>query len=189
MAPRKPATPRASQDSPLTKTDTPVDFTAFLKPSAGLQKVSRPREGGVNPLAGVAAYALDNPQMIAVPLTLPSGDVADAKTVTGYLRRDVGDQDIRLNVQYQDESGNVLHTKRVKGDDGKTRTEYPEGITQVHFVAKSGKTKAKYTADDIREWAAANGHGEITGKVPTEVRDAFKVANGYTKDATDERSA
>lgn len=189
MAPRKPSqTPRAGADSPLTNTDHPIDFKAFLKPSDGLQKVSRPREGGVNPLAGVAAYALDNPQMITVPLALPAGP-ADAKAVTGYLRRDVGDQDLRLSIQYQDANGKVLHTKRVKDDDGKTRTVFPDGITQVHFVAKSGKTSQKYTADDIRAWAKDNGHGEITGKVPTEVRDAFKAANGYAKDAKDERSA
>lgn len=186
MAPRKTAqTPRAGAESPLTRTDTPVDFKAFVQPSSGLQKVTRSRDGSANPLAGAVAYALaEGPQMIPVPLNLPDGP-ADARAVTNYLRRDLGDQDARLSVQYQDDNGNVLHTKREKVD-GKTVTHYPTGVTQVHFAVKAGKTERKYTAEDIRKWAAANGHGEITGKIPTEVRDAFKRANGYAKD---ERSA
>lgn len=191
MAPRKPQTPTARANSPLTNTDTPVDFSAFLTPSSGLQKVSRGREGSVNPLAGVVKFATDNPQMIGVPVTLPGvGEPCDARAVTNYLRRDLGEQDLTLRIQYQDDKGNVLRAKRTKDADGKTSTVYPEGITQVHFVAKVGKSVQKYTAADIRKWAAENGHGEITGKIPTEVRDAFKLANGFAKEqGQDERSA
>lgn len=186
MTPRKTAqTPTAGPDAKLTRTDTPLDLSAFLKPSSGLQKVTRTRDGSVNPLAGSVAYALANgPQMVRVPLALPDGP-ADARAVTNYLRRDLADQDARLSVQYQDDNGNVLHTKR-ETVDGKTVTHYPTGVTQVHFAVKPGKTERKYTAQDIRKWAAENGHGEITGKVPAHVRDAFKQANGY---ATDKRSA
>lgn len=192
MAPRKTAqTPTAGPQASLTRTDTPVDFKAFLKPSSGLQKVTRTRDGSANPLAGSVAYALaEGPQMIPVPLALPDGSKADARAVTNYLRRDLGEQNARLHVQYQDDNGNVLHTKREKVD-GKTVTHYPTGVTQVHFAVKAGKTERKYTVADIREWAEQNGHGKITGKVPAHVRDAFKVAKGYAKDdnATDERSA
>lgn len=191
MAPRKTAqTPTAGAESPLTKTDHPIDFKAFLKPSTGLAKVSRTRDGSVNPLAGAVAYSVDNPQMIPVPLALPDGKSADARAVTNYLRRDLGDQELRLSVQYQDDKGNVLHTKRTKDENGATVTTYPEGVTQVHFVAKPGKTERKYTADDIRAWAKDNGHGEITGKIPANVREAFKLAKGYAKDNDqDKRSA
>src|SRR5688500_12376272 len=107
MAPRKTA-PTAGAESPLTRTDTPVDFKAFLKPSAGLAKVTRVRDGSVNPLTGSVASALaEGPQMVPVPLALPDGSTADARAVTNYLRRDLGDQDARLSVQYQDDNGNV----------------------------------------------------------------------------------
>ena len=65
MATRK--TPAASADSPLTRTDTPVDYTAFVKPSGGLNVTSRSRASAANPLAGYVARTLDE-GALAIPV-------------------------------------------------------------------------------------------------------------------------
>jgi hypothetical protein len=161
--------PRNSANAPALST--------LLKPSTGLKPTARGRDGGENPLAGFVAQSLNNPLCLPIPLPLPDGRKVDAKTVTQWLRRDVGDQELQLSVQYQDGKGNALPATRVKGEDGKTITTYPDGIKELHFVAKPGKKSRAYTAADIRAWHEANTGQKITGKVPATVRDAFKAAH------------
>jgi hypothetical protein len=154
-------------------------LTSLLKPSSGLQKTSRGRDGGENPLAGFVAQSVDNPLMLPIPLPLGGGKTADVKTVTNWLRRDVGDQELQLSVQYQDGKGNALSATRTRGEDGKTVTTYPVGIKEVHFVAKRGKKERAYTADDIRAWHLTTTGQKITGKIPASVREAYKAAHGH----------
>lgn len=161
------------------RTPAGSDLSALLKPSAGLKPTVRGKEGGENPLAGFVAQSVGQPLMLPVPLPLPNGQKADVKTVTGWLRRDVGEQEIQLSIQYQDGKGNAVAAKRTKGADGKTLTEYPSNIREIHFVAKAGKKERAYTADDIRAWHFSQTGQKITGKIPQAVRDAFKVANGH----------
>jgi hypothetical protein len=161
------------------RTSTP-DLSSLLKPSAGLKTVSHGKTAGPNPLAGFVAQSVGNALCLPIPLPLPDGTKADAKTVTNLLRRDVGDQEIQLSVQYQDGKGNVLAVKRSKDPvTGKTVSEYPDGVREIHFVAKAGKKERAYTADDIRAWHYAQTGQKVTGKVPPAVRDAYKAAHGH----------
>jgi hypothetical protein len=62
-----------------------------------------------------------------------------------------------------------------------------EHDTYVVFKAKPETRKMKYTANDIRTWAVANGvstQDKMTPRIPAEVRDAFRKAHGYAKDET-----
>lgn len=162
------------------RTNAP-DLNALLKPSTGLKPTSRGKSTGDNPLAGFVAQSVGTQGLcLPIPLSLPDGTKADAKTVNNLLRRDVGEQPLQLSVQFQDGKGNVLAVKRTKdAATGKTVSEYPAGIREVHFLAKAGKKERAYTADDIRAWHLAQTGQKITGKVPPAVRDAYKAAHGH----------
>jgi hypothetical protein len=165
MATRK--TPAASAESPLTRTDTPVDYTAFVKPSGGLNVTSRSRASAANPLAGYVARTLDEGA-----LAIPVQNSDQAKEVTNYLRRDqTSDERVksyRLSIQYQ---------------DGKGKTVGRDQAKEVHFLAHGKRTQRKYTAKDIREWAKGTHWGEVSGPIPAELRSEFKAANGYDQTA------
>jgi hypothetical protein len=177
----RPKTPAAVAGpvSPLTRTDTPMDYKAVLAPSSGLKKVSRSRDGGENPLKGFVARALGNALMLSVP------NGKEAKKVTNWLRQDQGDdalvKDARLTIQYQDGTGNVVRIKRSEVN-GKTVTEYPESIRQVHFLAEPGKKQSrKYTNADIVKWFKENRNQELSGPISKAHREEYRVANGFAK--------
>jgi hypothetical protein len=141
----RPKTPAAVAGpvSPLTRTDTPMDYKAVLAPSSGLKKV------------------------------------------TNWLRQDQGDdalvKDARLTIQYQDGTGNVVRIKRSEVN-GKTVTEYPESIRQVHFLAEPGKKQSrKYTNADIVKWFKENRNQELSGPISKAHREEYRVANGFAK--------
>lgn len=70
-------------------------------------------------------------------------------------------------------------------------TDADTGGLVVVFKALPQKRKRAYTNAEVRAWAAENGY-EIDGKskVPTEVLNRFRVANGYeTQNAQDKRLA
>lgn len=96
------------------------------------------------------SHSVDEPQMAVCA----SED--QAKTTTNYLRRAAEQLGFGLRVN----------------------TVYDNDRFEVHFQAKAKKAAPKYTANDIREWAFAHGY-EVQGRIPADVRHAFKVANGY----------
>lgn len=154
-----------------------------LQPSPGL----KPGHGGgrsaePNPLSGAVVQSIDNPLML--PCDGPEGPNG-ARAITNMLRRDAGD-DVKLHIQYQNAKGERVYAKREKDENGKERTVYPADVAQVHFVAKTGRTKRAYTADDIRAWHKEQTGEEITGKVPPAVREAFKAARAAKNSTSDE---
>lgn len=171
----------ASPESPLTRTDTPMDYKALLAPSGGLKRVPRSRDGADNPCKGFVALAVGNWQALPVP------NAKEAKRVTNFLRQDQSAdenvKDARLTIQYGDEAGNQVHLKR-ETVDGKVKTIYPDEIRAVHFLTEPGKKQArKYTNADIVKWFKENRNEDLTGPIPAAKRKEFRVANGYVKDA------
>lgn len=157
---------------PMSKTDTPMDYKALLKPSAGLPAVTRGREGGENPLAGVVAKG--SALMLAVK------DSEQAKTITGYLRRDASERGLGVRIVYKNAKGEWVKTTRTKVGD-KEVTVYPAGITEVHFEGKD-KNARGYTVKDIKAWHKSQTGTDITGPVPSAIRDAYRKAHGHAKD-------
>lgn len=73
----------------------------------------------------------------------------------------------------------------------KVSTTQNGSVWTIDFHAVANKRKRQYTAKDIRDWYAATyatdaGPAELTGPIPSEVREAFKVANGYIKSTSDQ---
>lgn len=115
-----------------------------------------------NPLAGVVAQTEGgNPLFVSVT------GAEQAKQAANYIRRDAQELGVGVKVQYQDGSGNLA-----TGD----------AIREVHFMQKPKKA-LKYTVADIKRWAGENGHGEIVGRVPEHIRQAYKEAHGLVKTA------
>lgn len=173
MAPRKTGTRTNASNSPLTITDTPMDYKAALRPSEGLQKVTRTRDTSENPLTGAVQDG------VALALDVASSD--QARQITSYLRRDASANGLGVQIQYK-AGGEWVKTDRVERD-GKTVTVYPEGITEVHFLGKA-KAARKYTAADIRLWAQNEGlmsDNTDTGRIPADVREQYKRVHGYAK--------
>lgn len=97
-------------------------------------------------------------QSLDGPLSVPVNDEKQAAEVKNYVRRAATKNDLGLQMQYRDGA--------------------------VHFRATREKRQRKYTTEEIRSWALDSGYGDYSGvKVPQEVRDAFKVANGFAKPA------
>lgn len=92
---------------------------------------------------------------------LPNEDAV--KKVTNFLRRAANDADHGIQIQ-------TVQT-------GDTWT--------INFKSVDKKRDRKYTAADIRTWAAENGYPQYGKddklKITAEVRDAFKSANGFDK--------
>jgi hypothetical protein len=162
--------------------DQPAAAPAGLSfsPQPGeVRKSAHGRESKPNPFAGACAYALEHG---ATAQAVSNGQ--EAREVTNALRRDKAD-DMRLTVQYQDADGNAVRVE--KGADDKL--VYPDSIRSVHFGVKAGRQDRKYNTDDIRAWHLATNGVEITGKVPPEVREAFKIANGFAKNPNSDETA
>lgn len=75
----------------------------------------------------------------------------------------------------------LLATARKNKDIGLTQSvsESGTGTFLLDFAANATKRERKYTAADIRKYALENGHGEIIGRIPQHIRDAFREANGF----------
>lgn len=63
------------------------------------------------------------------------------------------------------------------------------GVWTVDFEGNPVKRARKYTAKDIVAWYGQNfatdaGPAELTGPIPAEVREAYRIANGYQKGTT-----
>lgn len=99
--------------------------------------------------------------------------------------------------QSYDRDGKTLHVKVSTEDQAKQAERYIRSDAQTHglgvrvkwertddriLVHYTGKDKKSYnySAQDIRDWGAANGYDVSNGRVPEYVRDAFKVAHGYS---------
>jgi len=143
---------------------------AAVKPSD--KGVERASTSGPNPIAGVVVASWHKVQAGengALKIDVANED--QAKMVTGFVRRDARENNLGVSVQYRNGRGELVK------DMAKAKS--------VHFCAKQRSARA-YTVVEIKEWAAANGYGEISGRVPPEVRTAFKVANGYAEDESGE---
>jgi hypothetical protein len=162
------------QTTPAT-TDTP-ELSAGGWQVGTLHKVqSGGRASAPNPMAGAVDASLANGTALMQPVP---GDKGDARAVTNGLRRDAGDKDVRLHIQYQDANGNLV---RVEKDPETKKLVFPDAIASVHWLATAGKTARKYTTNDIRVWHEQETGEKLTGKVPANVREAYKVAHGYAK--------
>lgn len=115
------------------------------------------REKEENPTEEAVKHSRENGEVLAYS-GLPNEEAV--KKVVGFLRRAASDAGHGIQIQ--------------KVQDGDTFT--------INFKAVEKKRDRKYTADDIRKWSIENGKGDWTGKkIPNDVRDAFKEANGYGK--------
>jgi len=115
------------------------------------------REKEENPTEEAVKHSRETGEVLAYS-GLPNEEAV--KKVTGFLRRAASDAGHGIQIQ--------------KVQDGDTFT--------INFSAVEKKRDRKYTAADIRKWAKENGHGDFAGvKIPNEVRDAFKTANGFGK--------
>jgi len=161
--PTRPQAATAGPQSPLTKTDTPVDYSALIAPSTGLNRVSQGRESAPNPLTGIVKRTEKEG-----PLKIPVANVDQAKDVTRLLRRDAVANQSGVRIQYHDAKGKSVDVEKAR---------------EVHFAAKP-RSERKYTADDIRAWSQSTITVETVEdgeKIPDFVRAAFKVAKGFTK--------
>lgn len=178
MAPRVKDTSAKPETTP--KEESTGDWSALVKPSDGLKKVSVTRDGKPNPLKGFAQNAVGN------PLALPVKNGAQAKDVTNWLRQDqlstAGLEDAKVNIQYQDANGDVVRLKKTVVD-GKTVTTYPDEIRAVHFVTKPGeRVQRRYGKADIVKWFKENRGVDIVGSISKEQREEFKRENGFLVD-------
>jgi hypothetical protein len=144
---------RKTTDDP-TPTPTPTVTLALApRPSDGVRRASKEDH---NPTEEHVLSTLDNG-----PLAYDVDTEEEVKTVQGMLRRAAQKHQIGLRQSVSARQGG--------------------GFT-IDFEAKREKRSRKYTHKDIRAWAVANGWGEVTGPIPTELRTAFRVANGYAKE-------
>lgn len=124
---------------------------------AEIKRAAPKRVKEENPTEEAVKHSRETGDVLAFP-GLPNEEAV--KKVTGLLRRAANDADHGIQLQ------------TVK--DGDTWT--------INFKAIDKKRDRKYTADDIRKWANENGKGDFAGKkIPNEVRDEFKKANGFDK--------
>lgn len=169
---------KAAAKAPAAKTDDTTaksgDTTAPAAPATGglgfalkveraavteIKRAAPKREKEENPTEEAVQHSRKTGEVLAFT-GLPDQDAV--KKVTGLLRRAAQDADHGMQIQTV--------------QDGNTFT--------INFKAVDKKRDRKYTADDIRKWAKENDLGDFTGKkVPNEVRDQFRTANGFDKKA------
>lgn len=159
MATTKTATKTPAKGAETTDKPAPSGLGFELKPRradvADVRRNATNREP--NPTEEAVKHSHDTGEALAFD-GLPDGEAV--KKVEGFLRRAASD------------AGHGIKIRATVGDDG-THT--------VTFQATKQKRERQYTVEDIRTWAETNGFGKISGKVPANVRDAFKTANGYAK--------
>lgn len=117
--------------------------------------IVRVREPKPNPLEAAVLATLEQGA-----LKVPVKDEAQAKQAILYVRRAALKHNLGHSVQHRDGA--------------------------VHFKATREKRQRKYTDTDVREWASAEGYGEehLHPRIHADIRQAFKVANGFAKDET-----
>lgn len=160
-----------TKTAPKTAPKTDETATATAPAAAGLgfalkverakvEKIERQapkREKEANPTEEAVKHSRETGDVLAFN-GLPNEEAV--KKVVGFLRRAAADADHGIKIQTV--------------QDGDTWT--------INFEATERKRDRAYTADDIRKWAKDNGKGDFAGKkIPNDVRDAFKAANGFDK--------
>ena len=75
----------------------------------------------------------------------------------------------------------MLHNAASQANHGlATRTtKNSDGTVTIAFQSKRDRKEAKYTAQDVKDWARENYPGYDGGKASAEIRKAFRLANGY----------
>ena len=165
MAANTKTTAKATAAKPADEKPAATDATAGLGFSltvtrAAVEKIERKpsvKAKEPNPTTEAVEHSKKTGEILAYP-GLPNEEAV--KKVTGLLRRAASDADHGIQIQTV--------------QDGDTWT--------INFKATDKKRDRKYTADDIRKWAKENGKGDFTGvKIPEEIRNEFKIANGFVK--------
>lgn len=130
-----------------------------VRPSEGVKRAERVREE--NPTLEAVQQSLEAPQAYDVATE------EDAKRVTSLLRRAA--QDLGLGLS-------------------QSTSQNSDGTWTVDFQANNNKRQRSYTGDDIRAWYSDNFlTADDTpavlgkGKIPADVRTAYRIANGYEK--------
>lgn len=150
-------------EQPAETTATPAETGglgfSLTVTRAAVDKIERQapkREKEPNPTEEAVKHSRETGDVLAYN-GLPNEEAV--KKVTGFLRRAASDADHGIQIQVVEE-GNGAYT--------------------INFKAIDKKRDRKYTAEDIRKWAKENGRGDFDGvKIPNEVREAFKTANGF----------
>lgn len=146
--------------------DQPAESTG-----SGLPLAPRASQG----VARAVKVRDENPTLDAVRGTLVDGpmayDVPDeesAKKVVNYLTRAATELGVGLR---------------------KSVSANADGTWSVDFEATEDKRVRKYSSDEIRAWYGQTfetdgGPAELSGRIPAEVREAFKIANGFAHGET-----
>lgn len=147
-----------------TDAEQEQEFGGFVvETSPGIERAARAEKP--NPLESAVVQSLQNDMALQVAVK----DADQAKAVTNLLRRAQAKLDKAAADEYQ--SGVRMNVQHRDG--------------AVHFHAKYGTVNRKYTAADIRTWwdeqPHADGDWDGKGKIPTDVREAYKVAFGFAK--------
>lgn len=154
------STSRARKTADATA-ETP-DATESVSTAPALTLAPRLSEG-VKRAAGTGRTATDNPTLDSVRHSRAEGIALAFDGLTEDQVKDVQ---------------NMLRRAAKTLDCGLNQSVTPDGngTFTVDFKALTVKRKRTYTAAEIRAWALVNGHGELIGKIPPHVRDAFKAA-------------
>lgn len=142
-----------------TKTADPAPATGLnltVRRSEGIERAKRAKE--TNPTEEAVKASLTEG-----PLAYDVANEEEAKKVQSLLRRAAQDNQLGLSMQAR---------------------KHSNGTWTVDFQATNVKRARKYTAADIREWAASTAWGAIVGPIPPSCREEFKIAKGYSKVAS-----
>lgn len=142
-------------------TTAPAPLALSVRRSEGVKKAKRERE--FNPTEEAVLASANGEGALAFDVATEQ----DADRVLSLLQRAASDNKLGMS---------------------KSKTQNADGSWTVDFEAKNEKRARKYTNVDIRTWAAANGWGEVSGPIPKELRDAYKVANGFAKNTVEENN-
>jgi Lsr2 len=151
---RKPAN-TATAETP--DTDAPVIGGLTLTIRRADPITREKREEKPNPLLDYVKASVGEEDSLAFDVETD----AQVKEAQNYLRRAATKLSVSLSMKVTD------------NDNG--------GYT-ISFKASENKRARSYTSDEIRTWAKNNGHTVADGqKIPKEIRQAFRVANGFAK--------
>lgn len=150
-------TTATSTDAPAETSDAPTigGLTLTIRRAEPIERAKR--EEKPNPLLDYVKASLGEEDSLAFDVETDE----QVKEAQNYLRRAATKLSVSLSMKV---------------------TEKDTGGYTVSFKANPEKRTRAYTSEEIRAWAKANGHGVADGqKIPREVRQAFRVANGFAK--------
>lgn len=150
-------TTATSTDAPAETTDAPVigGLALTIRRAEPIERAKR--EEKPNPLLEFVQASLGEEDSLAFDVETDE----QVKEAQNFLRRAATKLDVSLSMKVD------------ANDNG--------GYT-IKFKANKEKRTRAYTSEEIRAWAKTNGLDVADGqKIPAEVRQAFRIANGHAK--------